>query len=64
MVVVVVRGLWVVVGMGEDGQGGCVEIWFCWLVRGLVKTSYIKAVTHFCEVEWWRTLMVECVTVF
>ena len=23
-----------------------------------------KAVTHFCEVEWWRTLMVECVTVF
>ena len=24
---------------------------------------YIKAVTHFCEVEWWRTLMVECVTV-
>ena len=25
---------------------------------------YIKAVTHSCEVEWWRTLMVECVTVF
>ena len=25
---------------------------------------YIKAVTHFGEVEWWRTLMVECVTVF
>ena len=23
-----------------------------------------KAVTHFCEVEWWKTLMVECVTVF
>ena len=23
-----------------------------------------KAVTHFREVEWWRTLMVECVTVF
>ena len=23
-----------------------------------------KAVTHFCEVEWWRTLMVECATVF
>ena len=23
-----------------------------------------KVVTHFCEVEWWRTLMVECVTVF
>ena len=23
-----------------------------------------KAVTQFCEVEWWRTLMVECVTVF
>ena len=23
-----------------------------------------KAVTHSCEVEWWRTLMVECVTVF
>ena len=23
-----------------------------------------KAVTHFCEVEWWRTLMVECVTAF
>ena len=21
-----------------------------------------KAVTHFCEVEWWTTLMVECVT--
>ena len=25
---------------------------------------YIKAVTHFCEVEWWRTLMVECLTIF
>ena len=25
---------------------------------------YIKAVTQFCGVEWWRTLMVECVTVF
>ena len=25
---------------------------------------YIEAVTHFWEVEWWRTLMVECVTVF
>ena len=24
----------------------------------------IKAVTQFCEVECWRTLMVECVTVF
>ena len=24
---------------------------------------YIKAVTHSEEVEWWRTLMVECVTV-
>ena len=23
-----------------------------------------KAVTYFCEVEWWRTLMVGCVTVF
>ena len=23
---------------------------------------YIKAVTHLCEVEWWRALMVECVT--
>ena len=23
-----------------------------------------KVVTHFCEVEWWRTLIVECVTVF
>ena len=23
-----------------------------------------KEVTHFGEVEWWRTLMVECVTVF
>ena len=23
---------------------------------------YIKAVTYFCEVEWWRTLMMECVT--
>ena len=23
-----------------------------------------KVVTHFCEVEWWRTLMVECVVVF
>ena len=23
-----------------------------------------KVVTHFCEVEWWRTLMVECVTIF
>ena len=23
-----------------------------------------KAFTHFCEVEWWRTLMVECETVF
>ena len=23
-----------------------------------------KAVTHFCEIEWWRTLMVECVTIF
>ena len=25
---------------------------------------YIEAVTHFWEVEWWRTLMVECVTSF
>ena len=25
---------------------------------------YIKADTHFCEVEWWRTLTVECVTVY
>ena len=25
---------------------------------------YIKAVTQFCEVESWRTLMVECVTLF
>ena len=25
---------------------------------------YIKAVTHFGDVEWWRTMMVECVTVF
>ena len=25
--------------------------------------AFINAATHFCEVEW-RTLMVECVTVF
>ena len=25
---------------------------------------YIKAVTQFSEVEWWRTLMVECETIF
>ena len=25
---------------------------------------YIKAVTHSCEVEWWRTLIFECVTFF
>ena len=29
----------------------------------LLKPS-IKVGTHSCEVEWWRTLMVECVTVF
>ena len=23
-----------------------------------------KAFTHFCEVEWWRALMVECATVY
>ena len=31
----------------------------CFLLK-----PYIKAVTQFCEVEWWKTLMVECVTVF
>ena len=30
--------------------------------RVLLK-PYIKAVTQFFEVEWWRTFMVECVTV-
>ena len=29
----------------------------CFLLK-----PYTKGVTHFCEVEWWGTLMVECVT--
>ena len=28
----------------------------------LILKPCIKAVTHLYEVEWWRTLMVECVT--
>ena len=31
---------------------------------GMLDKLQRKAVTHCCEVEWWRTLMVECVTVF
>ena len=31
---------------------------------GILDKLQRKAVTHCCEVEWWRTLMVECVTVF
>ena len=34
---------------------------------GIVQSSikpYIKGVTHFQEVGWWRTWMVECVTLF
>ena len=31
----------------------------CFLLK-----PYIKAVTHFLEFEWWRSLMVECVSVF
>ena len=30
----------------------------------LLLKPYIKGVTHFQEVGWWRTWMVECVTVF
>ena len=30
----------------------------------LLLKPYIKGVTHSQEVGWWRTLMVECVTLF
>merc|ERR1711954_277251 len=30
----------------------------------LLLKPYIKGVTHFQEVGWWRTWMVECVTLF
>ena len=30
----------------------------------LLLKPYIKAVAQFCEVEWWRPLMGECVTFF
>ena len=33
-------------------------------ISSFLLKPYIKVVTQFCEVEWWRTLMLECVTVF
>ena len=33
-------------------------------LTSLVNKPYTKGVTHSEEVEWWRTFMVECVTLF
>ena len=44
------------------GDGGVPGILFHWASQTLVNKPYPKGVTHSEEVEWWRILMVECVT--
>ena len=69
---------WDILGLGGDfwdilGVGG--NYWDTLGVGGnyhpipqgfssLLLKPYIKGVTHSQEVSWWRTLMVECVTLF